>query len=118
MMDARAIGVSEGGEIKGPAEFRAMVYEPLIRAFPDVRLTLEGVIAEDDEAAIRWTASATHEGPFLDLAPTRQRVQFSGMTWMKFKDGRIIAGSDSYNLHGLMEFLSGGRECGSVRRCE
>jgi predicted ester cyclase len=79
--------------------------------------TVDGVLSDEDEAAIRWTVSATHEGQFLHLAPTGRRVQFSGITWMKFKDGRIITGSDSYNLHGVMAFLSSGSECGSVRCC-
>jgi hypothetical protein len=38
MMDEKATGVSEGGEIKGPDAFRTMVYEPLVQAFPDAKV--------------------------------------------------------------------------------
>ena len=113
-MDPALVGVSEGGEIRGPDAFKSLVYEPMVRAFPDVSVSLDRIIGEGNEVAIRWTAVATHKGPFLDIAPTGKKVQFSGITWIEFKQGRIISGADSYNLHGLIAYLSGGPESASV----
>ena len=118
LMDASAVGVTEGGEIKGPDQFRAAVYEPLVQAFPDAKISLDGLIAEGDDVVIRWTVTATHKGPLMHLEPTERRVRFSGMTWQRFRDGKIVGGSDSYNFHGLIAFLSSGDECASVRRAE
>ena len=115
LMDPLAVGVTEGGEIKGPAEFKTMVYEPFVHAFPDVKVTIDGLIAENDDVAIRWTLSATHKGTLMHLSPTGKQVKFSGMTWQRFKNGKIIAGADSYNLHGVFAFLSSGAACASVR---
>jgi steroid delta-isomerase-like uncharacterized protein len=116
LMDPEAVGITEGGEIKGPASFRTMVYEPLVAAFPDVKITVDGMIAENDEVVIRWTVLATHKGALMHLAASNKRVKFSGMTWQRFRGEKIIAGSDSYNLHGLLAFLSSGTESVSVRR--
>jgi steroid delta-isomerase-like uncharacterized protein len=115
MMDVASVGLSEGGEIKGPDEFRTAVYEPMVRAFPDVNVKVDSIISEGDEVALRWTVTASHFGPMMDLAASGKRVKFSGMTWLKFANGKIVGGSDSYNLHGLVSFLSGGPESASVR---
>ncbi len=115
LMDPAAVGVSEGGTIRGPEEFRTQIFEPLTAAFPDLRVKIEDVIAEDDRVALRWTVWATHAGTFAQMAPTGRRLQFAGMTWLVFKDGRIVSGSDSYNLHGLLAYLATGTECASVR---
>lgn len=115
LMDPSAQGVTEGGVISGPDAFRHHVFEPMFAAFPDLHVEFDGILGEGDEVVVRWTAKATHQGNLLHLAASRQRVRFSGMTWLKFRDGKIISGVDRYNLHGLFTFLSTGAECGSVR---
>jgi hypothetical protein len=43
-----------------------------IRAgFPDIRYTVDGVVAEGDKVLVWWTGEGTHEGPFLGFAPRR-----------------------------------------------
>jgi steroid delta-isomerase-like uncharacterized protein len=114
MMDPASSGVTEGGEIRGPDEFRTAVYEPLVRAFPDVTVRIDGVIAEGNEAAVRWTLIALHQGPLLHVPASGKRVKATGMTWLKFRNGKIVSGADSYNFHGLVAFLAGGAPCASV----
>jgi predicted ester cyclase len=114
IMDASAVGVTEGGVIHGPGEFRASVYEPFVKAFPDLKVKIEGVLAEGDDVALRWTASATHTGPLLHVSPSGRPVKFSGITWLTFKGGKLVKGSDSYNFHGLMAYLGGGQPTASV----
>lgn len=116
LMEPTADCVSEGGTILGPAEFRSKVYDLLIAAFPDVRISIDGLIAEGEDVVIRWTVHATHKGPFGHLKPSGKRVKFSGMTWQRIREGQIVCGSDSYNLHGLVAFLESDAESTSVRR--
>ena len=40
-------------------------------AFPDLEVTVEDQLAEEDKVVTRWTARGTHLGKFLGLAPTR-----------------------------------------------
>ncbi len=110
-----AVGITEAGTIVGPADFKALLYQPLVDAFPDIRLTVDGIVAEGQEAAVRWTVSGTHDGPFAGISATGRQVRFSGMTWMKVKDGKVIEGMDRFNLGAVMGYLASGQECASVR---
>ena len=51
------------GGIEGARQFAAM----FLAAFPDVRFTVEDLIAEGDRAVARLTQSGTHHGIFLGL---------------------------------------------------
>ena len=115
LMDAAAVGVTEGGEIHGAAEFRALGYEPLVKALPNMKVQIDGMLAEGDDVAVRWTVTGTHTGPLLHLPASGRGVKFSGMTWITFKNGKVMKGSDSFNFHGLVSYLSGGPATASVR---
>jgi steroid delta-isomerase-like uncharacterized protein len=58
-------------------------------AFPDLGVTVEDQLAEDDKVVTRWTARGTHSGTFLGLAPTRQRIAVSGIEFDRVVGGRI-----------------------------
>lgn len=111
-----AAGCCEGLTVHSPTEFIAQVYEPMLTAFPDVEVLVDGIIVEDNEAVVRWTAIGTHQGPFAGVEPSGRRVKFSGMTWQQMEDGKIASATDSYNLHGVAAFLATGQECASVRQ--
>src|SRR5262245_44391201 len=94
----------EGGDFIGPDRFvetRAL----LLDAFPDIRVTVEDVVADGDRAVVRWGAVAHHRGALFGIKPSGQEVRFRGMTWMIFRDGKIIEGWDSWNLGGLLNDL-------------
>jgi steroid delta-isomerase-like uncharacterized protein len=115
LMHPDAGGLTESGEIRGPEAFRTEVYDTLIEAFPDIEIDIDGIIAEGDEAVVRWTLRATHSGRFLDLPVSGRRLRCSGMTWLRFAAGRITEGADRYNLHALVGFLATGEESATVR---
>ena len=43
-------------------------------AFPDLRLTVEDMIAEGDKVAVRIVTRGTHEGELMGIAPTGRTV--------------------------------------------
>ncbi len=59
-------------------------------AFPDIRFTLDQILAEGDQVAIRLTGHGTHQGPFMGIAPTGSKVSFGGMTFIRLDAGRIV----------------------------
>jgi predicted ester cyclase len=59
-------------------------------------------VADGDRAVVRWSAQAHHEGELLGIAPSGREIRFRGMTWMVFRDGKIVEGWDSWNLGGLL----------------
>jgi steroid delta-isomerase-like uncharacterized protein len=110
-----AVGHTEGGSVKGPAEFVELMHRPMLAAFPDIRLIIEGILVEGNQAVARWQASATHSGPFANIPPSGRPVTFSGMTWLRFENGKIVEGSDRYNLHSLIAYLSTGQVSATVK---
>ena len=115
LLDPAAVGDTEGGRISGHAEFLAKLHSPLMGAFPDLHVTLDDIIADGDNAAVRWTFEATHGGGTLGIPATNRRVKVSGMSWITCKNGRLIAGWDRWNSNGLMAFLNNGTKCATVR---
>jgi len=58
-------------------------------AFPDLEVTVEDQLAEEDRVVTRWTARGTHSGEFSGLAPTRQEVTVTGIEFDRMVGGRI-----------------------------
>lgn len=59
-------------------------------AFPDVTLTVEDVVAQDDRVAFRSTLSGTHRGSFLGIAPTGTAVTVALLDLVRIADHRIL----------------------------
>jgi len=49
-------------------------------AFPDMRHTIDEMIAEGDTVAARWTVEGTHRGEFQGIAPMGKPIKLSGAT--------------------------------------
>ena len=96
---------SAGGLLRGPDEFKTKVFLPFIAAFPDLRITVVGTVAQDDQVVVRWTATGTHRGDGLGLAPSGRTIFIRGMTWIRFAAGRMIEGWDCWDQRELIESL-------------
>ena len=59
-------------------------------AFGDIEFTVDGMIAEGDEVAVRWTASAIHKGAVYGFAPTGKRMTFHGLVSLRIVGGKIV----------------------------
>ena len=49
-------------------------------AFPDLKHTVDEMIAEGNTVAARWTVRGTHRGDFQGIAPTGKAISLSGST--------------------------------------
>jgi steroid delta-isomerase-like uncharacterized protein len=58
-------------------------------AFPDLRVEVDILVAEDDCVVGRWTASGTHRGPWGPVEPTGRRVTFSAVNIFRFENGKV-----------------------------
>jgi steroid delta-isomerase-like uncharacterized protein len=58
-------------------------------AFPDLRVTIEDQLAEEDKVVTRWTVRGTHSGEFLGLLPTGDEVTVSGIEFDRIARGKI-----------------------------
>ncbi|MGD8494681.1 MAG: ester cyclase [Gemmatimonadales bacterium] len=74
-------------------------------AFPDWRVEIRDIVAGPDRVAVRWTGSATHQGPFHGIDPTGRRVEVSGMNFYAVEGGRISAEWEQMDSLGLLHQL-------------
>lgn len=81
---------------------RAALYRT---AFPDLRLTIENIIAEGDTVMTRWSCHATHKGDLSGIAPTGKRVDLTGFTAARLSGGKLAEGWVNWDALGLMQQL-------------
>src|SRR5258708_35464082 len=81
---------------------RATLYR---NAFPDLRLTIEDIIAEDNTVMTRWSCRGTHKGDLNGIAPTGKQFTISGVTVARFVNGKLSEGYVNWDALGLMQQL-------------
>lgn len=68
--------------LRGPAAYRRNV-ETFRSAFPDLEVTIEDAVVEGDTIAMRQRFRGTHEGEFMDLAPTGREVDATSFVFCR-----------------------------------
>ena len=105
LLTDESVSHSESGPLRGKQEFKERAHAVFLSAFPDLRMTVEGTVAEDDQVVVRWAATATHLGDGLGFPATGRAVSFRGMTWVRYRDGKMVEGADCWNQAGLIHSL-------------
>jgi Predicted ester cyclase len=78
-----------------------------LSSFPDLKHTVEGMIAEGDQVAVHFSSRGTHSGQWIDFAPTGKSVQYTGMTLARIDGDKIIEHHTWWDKAGLMEQIRG-----------
>jgi steroid delta-isomerase-like uncharacterized protein len=66
------------------------VFATLHRAFPDLHVEVEDVIAEGDKVVSRHRVTGTHRGSaYMGLPPTGRSIAYDEIFVLRFADGRI-----------------------------
>ena len=77
------------GRNRGPESMRGLA-TMLRTAFPDLRFTIEELVAEGEVVAGRLTMSGTHEGPLMGMPPTGRSVRQNHMHFVRFREGKAV----------------------------
>jgi steroid delta-isomerase-like uncharacterized protein len=102
--DGKCYGFPDAESAISREEFKT-TYRVFCGAFPDLKVTLEDVIAEDDRVAIRWKTSMTHTGDHLGFAATGKTCSLTGVSIIQIARGQIIDGWNEVNIQGLIQKL-------------
>jgi len=78
-------------------------YAAFWAAFPDVKLSLDDVLAAGDRVAARFSFTATHRGEFMGAAASGRSVAVGGITILKFRDGKCIERWSEMNTLALLQ---------------
>ena len=79
--------------------------QQFLTAFPDVHVTVEDLIAEDDKVVARIRARATNTGPFAGKPPTGKKIELLSIRIFQIAGGKIIDTWAMQDRLGLMEQL-------------
>jgi steroid delta-isomerase-like uncharacterized protein len=58
-------------------------------AHPDLRFTIDDLVAEDDRVTIRWTMRGTNTGPLFGQPPTGEPVEMAAIAIFRIADGKL-----------------------------
>jgi C-1 hydroxylase len=71
------------------AEQVASAMGGVMEAFPDLKMTIEEMVAEGDKVASLLTLTGTHSGEFLGIPPTGKKVSVSLQGLVRIEDGKV-----------------------------
>lgn len=72
-------------------------------AFPDVHITIEDILAEGDRVMTRWSATGTHKGELLGIAPTEKKVTVTGMSENRISGGKVVEQWNEFDDLGMLQ---------------
>ena len=96
------------GQMKVAGDFRA--------AFPDLTMTVELMLAEDDLVAARWAMEGTNTGPWSGVAPTGRHARFFGVNIFRLAGGKVVEIWNHRDDLGLMQQLDAPIYAGASRK--
>ena len=99
---------TEGGTLRGAEQFKTQMYGPFLQAFPNLSVTIDGLVAQGDEVVVRWRATGTHNGDGLGIPATGKELSIRGMTWHRYADGKLLEAWDCWNQEALFSQLRAG----------
>jgi C-1 hydroxylase len=83
-------------------EVNKQVIEGEIKAFPDLHVAIEDIIAEGDKVWVRLQERATHTGEYRGLVPTGNKLSYTVVAIWRIVEGKIVEGRIVYDQ---MDFL-------------
>ncbi|MDA1019821.1 MAG: ester cyclase [Bacteroidetes bacterium] len=105
--DENITGVAKPENIVGIENFKAY-YNNYLIGFSDGKITFINVFGQGDNIVKQWNFKGTHDGDFFGTPATNKKVDVSGTTIVKMKDGKIqseenyMDNLDFYTQLGLM----------------
>lgn len=89
-------GTGREGLVRHVTYFRA--------AIPDLTVSIERIIAAEDNVVGVWRVTGTHRGPLFGYAATGRRLQWTNASIFRLADGMII---DYTGVWGALEAVHG-----------
>lgn len=98
----------KGNVRRGPEGFR-LLFHAFTGAYPDMNVTIEETVTQEDKVVVRCVVRGTHTGSGIGVAPTGNKVEFTGLCIARIADGKIIESWNQYDfmkMYGQLGVLS------------
>ncbi|SEB70728.1 ester cyclase [Terriglobus roseus] len=88
---------------KGPEGFIGF-FTQFRAAFPDLKIAVDHLVADEDNIAIAYTVTGTQDGPFQGIPATGKKIKARGLQIAKFNsDAKIKERWGSSDQLGILE---------------
>ncbi len=101
---AKVIHDATAGEIRGHEENKQFL-DTFLKAFPDLQVTVDDLVAEEDKVVARFTVRGTHRGTLMGIAPTGKNIEISAISIMRVDGGKFVEEWEVYDALGMMQQL-------------
>lgn len=88
---------------EGVKRFFAM----LRSAFPDLRMEVREMLADDDLVSVRVIATGTHEGDFMGMSSSGRRIEVQVFDILRIRDGQVTEHWGLMDAMTMMQQLGG-----------
>jgi steroid delta-isomerase-like uncharacterized protein len=75
--------------VVGLANFKKML-SMTHASFPDIEVTVDRVIVENDQAVVHWSYTATHQVEVYNVPPTGNTIEVIGVTIYRIENGKVV----------------------------
>jgi steroid delta-isomerase-like uncharacterized protein len=72
------------------------------KALPDMRVTVNQIVAEKDLVAVYWTAAGTNTEAGMGFPATGKKIKVDGMTLFRLKSGKICEEWSVWDMLSVM----------------
>ena len=104
LVAADHVGHDPLGDHYGPEGVRIVIAEHRA-AFPDLRVTIEDLVAAGARVVCRFTLQGTHGGPFMGIPATGRPVAAAGIAIDRLAEGKVAESWVSLDALGLLRQL-------------
>ena len=102
---ANGLADESGAPLRGPAGFKPF-FQKFRDAFPNIEVIVEDTVAEGDKVAARCRVLGTHQGEGLGFAATNRPVEFTGISIVRIKDGKIVEAWNNFDFTSMFQQLN------------
>jgi steroid delta-isomerase-like uncharacterized protein len=102
---ANGLADETGAPLRGPTGFKPF-FAKFRDAFPDIEVLVEDTVAEGDKVAARCRVRATHGGEGLGFAATNRPVEFTGISIVRIRDGKIVEAWNNFDFMSMFQQIN------------
>jgi steroid delta-isomerase-like uncharacterized protein len=88
----------------GPEAYKTQVIR-FLSGFPDLRFSIDDMVAEDEKLVVSWNIAGTHRGEFMGIPATNKKMSVDGITINHIANGKIIDSYINWDALGMLQQL-------------